>query len=169
MRVNPFTELAGYHFLQFKDPFNLPKTEQVRGFFGQEAKPVKRYNVAGYIRFDFAFREDLKDPPTAPPDVATLRQAIREADEAEPWEDNSGQSIRYLSAGAWVDCQGHETCVFKIVPPHNTMNQAQMYAYEKHLAVLANNLAGRRIARVESVICAIEASTSQRIMVPSAP
>jgi hypothetical protein len=154
----------GDHFLEFKDPFNLPGREWVKGLFKKETvRPVKKYSITGYIRFDFIHKWERK---TELPDATMLRQAVRDADESAPWKADEHQSIRYLGPGAWIDCQANETCIFQIQPPFSVMTQPQMYAYEKYLAVLADKLTRMNILGLESVICAIEASTSQRFMVP---
>jgi hypothetical protein len=154
----------GDHFLEFKDPFNLPGKQWVKGLFKGTIRPVKRYSVTGYIRFDFVFRSDRK---TNLPDAKTLRQAIFDTDRSAPWKYvGSPKSIQYLGPGAWIDCQSNDVCIFQIEPPNRTLTQEQMYAYEKYLAVLADTLAKMGIPGVESVICSIEASTSQRFMAP---
>jgi hypothetical protein len=155
----------GNHFLEFKDPFNLPGIQFVKGIFTNAIKPVKRYSITGYIRFDYQFRWNQVDVPP-PGDAKVLRQAILDADKVAPWKGDTHQSIRYLGPGAWVNCQSNETCIFQIAPPYEVMTQAQMYAYEKYLAVLADTLAKQKIEGVESVLYGIEASTSQRFMVP---
>lgn len=156
----------GYHFLEFKDPFNLPGTEWVKGLFKDSVKPVKRYTITGYIRFDFVFRWNQVDVPP-PLDANILREAILEADKSAPWKGDEHRSIQYLGPGAWVNCQCNETCVFQIEPPNKVLTQAQMYAYEKYLAVLADKLTKMNIPGVESVISALEASSSQRFMAPA--
>lgn len=156
----------GYHFLEFKNPFNLPGTQRVKSLFKETVKPVKRYAITGYIRFDFTFRlEQVGVPP--PLSAYILRQLILEVDKSAPWNGDEYRSIQYLGPGAWINCQCNETCVFQIEPPNKVLTQAQMYAYEKYLAVLADKLTNMSIPGVESVICAIEASTSQRFMVPA--
>jgi len=126
----------------------------------------RRYNMSGAIAFKF-------DWHTTEPNLAQLAEAIREVDRMFPWHDDihpdagEFESIFYLGDGNVVVHNFHtplKVVWFSIHPKWDNLRKAQVYAYEKYLTKLAEELAKKKlsgIAEVRSVI-EVRAATSFR-------
>ena len=131
----------------------------------------RRYGVKGEIVFVFK-------PPLENPDLDALRSSIKEVDKLFPWKEDDvpdgaekPPSIFYLGDGQVVVQNFHPTeqhIWFSVHPRYDSMRRGQIYAYEKYLAKLAEELAkpkphGYWPASVRSVIT-IKASTSFKLI-----
>lgn len=113
----------------------------------------RNYSVEGHI----VFHSDLGTIETPLPQ---LREAILEVDKLFPWKDDiypdardpERESIMYLSpgekGGGW---KGETNLWFHLVPLWQSVRKGQVYAYEKYLAKLAEELAKKKLQGVESV------------------
>lgn len=126
----------------------------------------RRYNVSGAIAFEFGWH-------TTEPDLAQLAEAIREVDRTFPWHDDihpdarEFESICYLSDGRIFvqDIYPRRKVVwFSIYPtPQGGMlRKAQVYAYEKYLAKLAEELAKKKLSGIAEVRSVIEVRAATR-------
>ena len=115
--------------------------ETVRGVFRKEEG--RHYGVRGEIAFVFK-------PPLENPDLDELRRQIREVDKHFPWKEDQipegaeqPPSIFYLGDGQVVIHNFHpkeQHIWFTIQPRYDSMRRGQLYAYEKYLAKLAEEL-----------------------------
>ena len=108
----------------------------------------RRYAVNGSISFELS--------PYAPEfiDLARLANEIRGIDKLFPWGDNYRSdekftSIGYLSDGEIVVHNAsripERVCWFHIYPTNRHIRRGQIYAYEKYLAKIAEELAKKKI------------------------
>ncbi|MDP3934656.1 MAG: hypothetical protein Q8Q46_00295 [Candidatus Giovannonibacteria bacterium] len=109
-------------------------------------------------------------------DLSAFRRAILEVDEQFPWHDDpprlcpeeSAPSIFYLSDGDEVInnwSTPEKTCWFTIFPKYHSIRKGQVYAYERYLAKLAEELVKKRlpfVAEVRSVLH-IDSGTSFKV------
>ena len=120
----------------------------------------RRYDVSGSIAFEFA-------DYAFEPDVAQLANEIREIDKLFPWRDNpnpraESQSIRYLSDGKIVIHNFHtplKVCWFHVYPVNKFIRKGQVYAYEKYLDKIAEELAKKKLPGVVEVRSVLEVHT----------
>lgn len=117
----------------------------------------RRYNVSGAIAFELSWH-------TFEPGLTLLAETIREVDRHFPWHDDpypdtKFESIKYLGEGKVV-VHNFKTplkiCWFTIVPGINNLRKAQVYAYEKYLSKLAEELSKSELVGVIEVRSIIE-------------
>ncbi|MBI4158351.1 MAG: hypothetical protein HY505_01905 [Candidatus Yanofskybacteria bacterium] len=115
----------------------------------------RRYTVDGDIVFVFRPPHDF-----TPQCFEMLRDAIVFVDRKFPWKDTNDHDgtevsdIRYLGDAHVVihNFNPQEQHVwFWIVPHYDSMRKSQLYAYEKYLAKLAEELNKKRFFRSDSV------------------
>lgn len=124
--------------------------DQVSTFIGGD----RSYSVEGYINFKFVSAE-------FEPNLEALERAIREVDARFPWKDEmpplsneAFESIRYITTGRirvnnWTVPE--KDCSFCIHPGRSDVRRSQIYAYEKYLDKLSQELAQMKIRGVEVV------------------
>jgi hypothetical protein len=116
----------------------------------EKKEEQREYSVSGCISFvttDQSF-EDLN----------ALEDAITTVDRQFPWKDDfSSQSEKYVlnigknstSTSGWTI---PETIVdFPVDRRHNSLKRGQLYAYEKYLAKIAEELAKMNLPRIKEV------------------
>jgi hypothetical protein len=111
----------------------------------------RKYDVNGDICFHVDWYE-------AEPDLAKLRQAITDTDQRFPWHDARGTgeplpSIKFLSDGQVVvhNWSVPEKLIwFTIYPPFG-MHRGQVYAYEKYLEKISEELARLGLPHISAV------------------
>ena len=112
----------------------------------------RHYRVEGHIAFEFVSHD-------REPDLHPLREAILEVDREFPWCDDvypgvKFKSIHFLNAGSIT--RNNRTCIeytawFHIFPYQGNVRKGQVYAYEKYLAKIAEELSKRELPNVKSV------------------
>lgn len=120
----------------------------------------RKYSVQGELVFKMLYRG-------VPPGVVQISQTIYEVDAKFPWHDDihpdagKFESISYLGEGSVRDYDTGLYVFFTIIPKLSNMRKGQVYAYEKYLAKLAEELA-KKFDDVEEVrsIIEVRASTS---------
>ena len=122
----------------------------------------RNYHVEGAIAFVFK-------PPLENPNLGLLRWAIEYMDSLFPWKDDQipegveYKSIRYLSEGDVVIHNfsfPEQHIWFHIHPQYGSMRKSQIYAYEKYLAKLAEELVKTKLSAVDEVRSVIKTSTA---------
>ena len=126
----------------------------------------RNYSMHGHIAFTFG-------PGKVEHDLLKLQELIREVDRLFPWSDTPSlgeefKSIKYLSEGEviiqnWSIPEKH--IWFSVFPGITCLRRGQVYAYEKYLSKLAEELAKKKILGVIEVRGVIEvgAATSFRV------
>jgi hypothetical protein len=165
----------GIHPICFKEAFSMRGIlkkirdfdERILDWIAEAAvKGPRLYTVRGAIVFIF------KPPVGMESGIRRiLRGIIEEVDEKFPWKDEDipnktgFKSIFYL-------CEGHSVIQnfstqeqhiwFTIVPQYDSMRRPQLYAYEKYLTKLAEELSRRLDLRPCEVRAALEIRISSR-------
>ena len=127
----------------------------------------REYSVSGSFAFEVSWHEDQ-------PDLAKFKEAILEVDQSFPWHDDvhpdSGEpkGIFYISEGEEVVHHwsfSEKVCWFSISPRYDSLRQGQVYAYEKYLAKIAEELAKRKLLGVREVksVIHVHRGTSFRV------
>ncbi|MBU6501072.1 MAG: hypothetical protein KGJ89_03015 [Patescibacteria group bacterium] len=129
----------------------------------------RRYNVKGNIVFEIGHGCHNMEL-----DLQQLAAAIREVDAMFPWHDDdidskmNHKSLFYLSGGRVVvhDLNGPLKMVwFDLFTEYRDIRRSQVYAYEKYLAKLAEELAKKKFVGIAEVTSAIEVRTSRHFRV----
>jgi hypothetical protein len=124
----------------------------LRRVFGfQEKKEERReYSVSGCISFMTTDQSFV--------DLNALKEAITTVDRQFPWKDDfSSQSEKYVlyigeSSSSTSGYTIPETIVdFPVDRRHNSLRRGQLYAYEKYLAKIAEELAKMHLPRIKEV------------------
>lgn len=120
----------------------------------------RRWEVTGQLLFDFRFI-------IGEPDLDLVKNRIREIEKQFPWCDNSfsnAEDAEHLSECEitiddprlrpyWKICRFH-------IHPHNKMlKKGQLYAYDKHLTRLAEELTKRYVPGLVEVRSILEVRT----------
>jgi len=120
----------------------------VRKVLGLSNRP---YKVKATISFDFVSPKEL--------DFNSLRRAIIEVDRIWPWKDSGG-------ADSMIGLSDGEVSPNKLVywftfrPGVSWLTKCQIYAYEKYVAKLAEELASRCYCNPDAVRCQVNISRS---------
>jgi len=140
-------------------------TGRIIDFVVYPNKGERKYGVNGHIVFVSFFCLDIE--------LVSLRRHIIDIDRQFPWSDESfaeGRmgSIKYLSEGKCVTRRfygGRSNYFWFDIYPYGSLRKGQVYAYEKYLAKIAEELAKRRIPGVDLVqgIIEMRSSTSFRV------
>ncbi len=129
----------------------------VRNWFANLINGGRRYEVSGALAFEmlhYSFEHDF----------AAMRKAICEVDAEFPWRDDlhpdiTFESIGYLSNGNVVlhkYAKPLKMVWFTIHPKWGNLRKSQVYAYERYLAKIAEELAKRFVDEVREVRSVIE-------------
>jgi hypothetical protein len=135
----------------------------------------RRYEVHGHLKLCFSDTNDV--------DIDRLCDVIRTVDLEMPWVDELGSNgdqslVRYLgSRDDYPDQWDFDnpylagsdmkvtTYTFRLTSKCFFLRQGQLYAYEKHMAKLAEELAKRRLCN-EYVASAVKITTEKFFEVP---
>ena len=136
----------------------------IRNLF--HTKDSHSHHVEGRLAFVFAHH-------LAETSLQLLREAILAVDSEFPWKDfnyygDPYPSIRMLSDGEAL-IHNYTTpekwCWFSIFPGHQSLKRSQVYAYEKYLMKLAEELAKRRLPNVAQVRNVMQVTTGSTFTV----
>ena len=117
-------------------------SEMLAKLCGKEADRKRNYAVKAHISFVFTSAHMGGLTPYS------LRLLIQEADRRFPWVDSdpkpfNQESIGYLSEGELVVhrfSNSNSCCYFNFEPPHSSVRKGQVYAYEKYVERLGQEL-----------------------------
>jgi len=136
----------------------------VRNWFANLIGGERHYSVCGAFVFEMLHHN-------IEPDLPAMAKAIREVDAEFPWHDDihpdagEFESVFYLSDGDVVVHNLNtplKVVWFHVYPKWDSLRKGQVYAYERYLAKLAEELAKRfsgAVTEVRSVI-EVRAATS---------
>lgn len=127
----------------------------------------RKYTVSGSFAFQMSWHRDR-------PDLTKFREAILEIDQLFPWHDDvclgagEPKGIFYVSDGKEVVQNWsipEKVCCFNVFPRYSSLRRGQVYAYEKYLAKIAEELAKRKLPNVCEVtsVIHVHSGTSFRV------
>jgi len=124
----------------------------------------RKYQVTASITV--VFRRGMN-----PSEFNTLREMIKEIDRQFPWRDDTDRDsddslgLYEISRGEELeneDKAGDPACWFSITPKHSWMRRNQVYAYERYLAKIAQELTKKLLHRTREIISSIHVSGATR-------
>ena len=129
----------------------------VRSWFANLVGGERRYEVSGALAFEMLHYSSEHD-------LVAMKESIREIDAEFPWRDDihpdvKFESIGYLSNGEVVlhkYTKPLKMVWFRIHPKWDNLRKGQVYAYERYLAKIAEELAKRFVGGVAEVRSVIE-------------
>lgn len=145
----------------------------ILSFCRGKKEEVRKYSVSGMINFKMSSAPDETN-------FGELKKLIIEIDKLFPWKDELSKSeekarrgresasIFYISKGKEFINNWHnpeKNICFHIFTEGGSLRKAQIYAYEKYLAKLAEELAKRKPTGVAAVSCVVKIVTTAEFTV----
>ena len=126
------------------------RTFRISEAFKNVVSGERKYGVSGSFVFQMSWHEYR-------PDLAEFKRAILDMDQLFPWYDDvcpgSGRTkdVFYVSDGEEIVHNWsvpERVCWFNVCPRYQSLRRGQVYAYEKYLAKIAEELAKRKLPNV---------------------